>query len=176
MRKSFTCSAFLLGLAIRRTNSLCRKRTKFTEGTSSGCPRKSKKQNWQTSQYWCSHITAQRLYARAWLCACEFFRQHETAAKCEKELDDMGLHSTNLHRLLGPPVHTWAFGHVHWNSDQVCRSHDVALLFTCDVVASVLQVYKGTRVVANQRGYPSEPIFDEEGYVPFQPELVIDIE
>jgi len=80
---------------------------------------------------------------------------HETAAKCEKDLDDMGLHSTNLHWLMGPPVHTWAFGHVHWNSDQL---------------------FKGTRLVCNQRGYPSEPIFREEGYVKFAPDFVVEIE
>src|SRR5687767_8808094 len=46
---------------------------------------------------------------------------HNVSAPSEKLLDELGIHSTNLHHVFGEPVHTWAFGHTHWNSRQQLR-------------------------------------------------------
>lgn len=40
--------------------------------------------------------------------------------------------ATELEHLMGYPVHTWVYGHTHYNNDQIIN---------------------GTRVVSNQRGY-----------------------
>jgi hypothetical protein len=39
---------------------------------------------------------------------------HGVSAQSESILDTLGIHSTNLHHLMGPPLHTFAFGHTHW--------------------------------------------------------------
>lgn len=57
--------------------------------------------------------------------------------------------ATNLDDLFGKPIHTWAFGHTHYNSDRVI---------------------KGTRLVSNQIGY-----IRENCKTTFKPKLVLDI-
>lgn len=51
--------------------------------------------------------------------------------------------SSDLTRLLGPPVHTWVCGHTHFNFDTI-HHH------------SHLERTSGTRLVSNQRGYPGQ--------------------
>lgn len=65
----------------------------------------------------------------------------------------MGIGCSDLTHLL-QDVHTWCFGHTHWNLDVIVGN---------------------TRVVSNQVCYPKDPYFRENGCVQYDPEQVIEI-
>jgi len=77
----------------------------------------------------------------------------DITADCEEEEEctRIGLHGTELNYLF-PCVHTWCFGHTHWNIDhRVTNSSKSWISWLWDKEST-----STTRLVTNQRGYPDE--------------------